>query len=49
MAVKKPLARIVQLFVPERGLEPPSSKALVPKTSVFTNFTTQAYLIISQI
>ena len=28
--------------VPVEGLEPPRPKALVPKTSVYTNFTTPA-------
>ncbi len=29
--------------MPVEGLEPPRPKALVPKTSVYTNFTTPAY------
>lgn len=31
-------------MVPERGLEPPRIAPLVPETSVYTNFTTQAYI-----
>ena len=31
------------ICVLERGLEPPRPKALVPKTSVYTNFTTPAW------
>ncbi len=34
--------------VPVEGLEPPRPKALVPKTSVYTNFTTPAYCQIAR-
>lgn len=32
-------------MVRERGIEPPRLAALVPKTSVYTSFTTRAYVL----
>ena len=43
---KKPLARLFEYFVPERGVEPPHPKILAPKASASTNSATQAYLIL---
>lgn len=40
------LAEGVFCLVPKGGLEPPRPKALVPKTSVSTNSTTPAHLVL---
>ena len=40
--IKLYLKYILLRIVPREGLEPPRPKALVPKTSVYTNFTTPA-------